>query len=264
MKQCNEVRDNLAAYVDDALTTEERAPIATHLAECPTCQQEATAQAALRKRLRALKRYDVAAPPLHIWNNAVRAWKHHDAMRRSRIHLRFALAGACILLLALGVVWARLRESHEFPVNAVLNDFRGFQKHPQTPQLVTTDPDKAARWLRVRIGSDLPPINLHLSRAELLGADALSLSHMQIGRLLYRGAHGVLAIYVVPKGPQFGSLKSQTFDDRSFFVYHAPKDVGMYGWSHDTDGYGLVLSQQPPQGADYALDAQRATNSPEH
>src|SRR5262249_50029721 len=136
---------------------------------------------------------------------------------------------------------------------------------PDTPQYRTVDPDQAANWLREQLRADIPPINLSLSRAQLIGADVLPAPGlMKLGRLLYGTPWGVIAVYVAPRGTQFPTLKPHSVERRDFVMDSGAKDIGLYGWERNGVGYGLTASQPMSSSViqNFALDAQRATDSP--
>lgn len=263
MHECDAVRDNLAAYQDGDLEPEMRAQIKAHLGGCAVCRQEARNQSLMRERLRALKRATADTPvPPHVWANATRAWNRQDSARRRRVELRFALVAACVLLLAFGIVWAGLTTTTDFPVAAALRDFRSVRPSPPRPQYATQDADRAARWLRVRLHATVPPLDLSLSRAMLLGADVVPNTTPPLGRLLYRSPRGLIALYIAPRGTNFRRLAARTLDGRDFLVEDSANDVGFYGWRSDMIGYGLALEQPIANGQSFALDAEHATEHP--
>ncbi len=263
MLGCEAVRDALAAYQDDELEARDQAEIAAHLEQCETCRQHAQAQAALCRRLRGLKRRpaEVALPP-HIWANATRAWKCQDAARSRSVRLRLALVGVCLLLITFGTVWAGLAAPRDFPVTAAMNDFRYALQHTVMPAYPTTDADRAAKWLRAQLKSDVPPLNLSLSRAQLIGADVLQTPSLRLGRLLYRSQGRLLAIYIAPRGIQFPRLRTVVMEGREFSIMDNARDIGFYGWAQDFLGYGLLTPQPMSAGADSALDARRVSEPP--
>jgi anti-sigma factor RsiW len=263
MSTCNDVRDNLAAYQDGELNEAEQAQVQAHLAECANCRREVQGQNAVKAHLRTLKQEtEEIRLPAHIWANARHAWDERDAAGRRRVHFRFALVGACLLLLTFGIVWARRVETTDFPTAAVLRDFRGVLQNSPNPAYPTSDADQAAAWLRSKIQADVPPMRLTLSGAELRGADVLDSMTPRLGRLLYETPKGLIAVYVAPRGVRFQGLETRTMGGRTFLLSNKATDVGLYGWTHGPVGYGLVLSQPIAAGEPLAHDAQRATTLP--
>jgi anti-sigma factor RsiW len=263
MRPCEDIQPKIAAYSYGELSQLECEEIALHLSECPPCQREAASYAHLRQGFKTLKATTHAlAPSPKAWENAVRAWKQHDASRRRRLELRMALVGACILLLAFGVSWARLFTNVAFPTEEALNDFRALQNPLPEPEFPTEDPDRAAEWLRNALHTEVSPINLSLSQAQLLGADTLPRTKPTLGRLLYRNAQGVIAVYIAPNRMRFPSLTAQTYGGRNFFVKTPQKALSLFGWGEGTTGYSLIAPRSAPETAPLAADAQRASALP--
>ena len=262
MSGCDELRDNLAAYQDGELETAEREQVQAHLASCEACRLEAKSQHAVKTHLRALKeRTQDASPPPHVWNNARDAWNRRDAVHRHRVQFRLALVAACILLMTFGIVWARRVQTFDFPVATVLRDFRKVQQNPPQPAFASQDADAAAAYLRVRLHTDVPPIRLTLSGAELRGADVLSDATPPLGRLLYQTPKGLIAVYIAPRGARFNGLAEHPVGGRALRVADRDRDIGLFGWSQGMVGYGLVLPQPVASGEALARDAHRATSS---
>jgi|SRR5579871_465525 len=260
---CKEVQEHLAAYVDRQIEDEARAMVQAHIEQCLACREEVEAQVALKRQLQTLKRRETKAfPNPKIWANASREWDRRDDARRRRYQLRFAMVAACMLLLLFGAVWAKLAAVTDFPVDAVLRDFRHARMIAVKPVNPTHDTDAAARYLSGKLGIDLPPLNLSLSRSELLGVDIIPTANTKCARLLYSTPHGLVGIYVAPSGTQFVDLKSSTVEGESFFMETKNKDIGLYGWTVGGVGYGLVASKPLDAVRSVVLDAERSTQLP--
>lgn len=59
--KCENIQFNLSVYLDDTLTSQERAAVDEHLARCPLCRQKAADYQALRQQLRILERPQLPA-----------------------------------------------------------------------------------------------------------------------------------------------------------------------------------------------------------
>ena len=259
--RCEIVRDELAAYQSGDGSVGERDAIRSHLQTCAVCQREAVAQAQMRESLRSLKALtENAAPPARVWKNAVKAWDQRDARRRVRFQLRMAFAGACLLLFAFGVVWARNAQPAGFPVGAAMQDFAQVELGQNvTPQFASRDADKAAQWLEQRLGVHIPAMNLELAGARLIGANVLPNTTPATGRLLYRTNLGVMALYITPGGSDFGSLRAVVLNNYRFSEYTQGNKIGILGWDRSGVGYGLALRRPLERGKDVAAEACRTT-----
>jgi anti-sigma factor RsiW len=259
---CKEVQEHLAAYVDRQIEDDARAMVQAHVEQCLACRQEVEAQVALKRQLQTLKRRETKAfPSPQIWANASREWDRRDDVRRRRYQLRFAIVATCMLLFLLGTVWARLVAVHDFPVDAVLRDFRHSRSGAVTPEFKTADTDKAARYLSRELGTEIPTLNLVLSRSELIGVDVIPTASYKCARLLYRTPHGLVGIYVAPGGNKFVDLKTTALEGQPFYI-DRKKDIGLYGWSVGRVGFGVVATSPLEAVHGVVLDAARNTQEP--
>ena len=262
MPKCEKYEAMLAALSDGRIDKTTRAEMQAHLDSCSRCRQRTYEQTAIRHQLRLLAQRDAnLAPPVPLWERASEAWDAQDKRRHRTLQIRWVLAGSCMLTLLLSVVWARLAGNHEFPIDVALRDFRAIHAGTPTPAFITGDADRAAIWLRGRLHADLPPINLSLSRAELLGADVIVHPERRLGRLLYRTPQGLIGVYVVPGSTHFAQTTEQMMEDHDFQV-RTTKDVGLYGWEANGVGYGLVLVQPVSAGRAQIINAEHASEQP--
>lgn len=260
---CKEVETHLADFVAEQGDAKTRGMVKAHLEVCSSCRRLAREQAAVRHQLRLLAaRNRKQTPPGPLWERAAAAWNVLDAQQERKGRLRWALAGSSMMLFLLSAVWANLAPAHEFPIEAVLSNFREAQAQTSAPSYRTDDPDKAARWLRERLRAELPPVNLTLSQGELLGADVIALPQQSVGRLLYRTPRGMAAVYLAPGSAQFARTSELPIGKRTFHLRNNA-DVGMYGWEANTVGCGLLLSEPIGSGRNLAINAAHATEEKE-
>lgn len=261
MHSCKDVRDSLAAFVDGQVDADQQPRIEAHLAQCAACRAEANRQRELKKRL---GRWGASAKgsvmPSHVWSNAVAEWDRRDNLRAMKWRFRIILGSAFALLLTLGIVWARLEVPDDFPVAFALSDYHRALNAPPAPALAAADADVAARWLRKRIGADVPALNLSLSDARLVGADVLQTTDGAVGRLLYVRRGRLLALYLSPGHTQFRALQPRRMEERTFVISTDEKQAGLFGWQSNGIGYGLALQQPIEEGESIAIDAQRASD----
>ena len=116
----------------------------------------------------------------------------------------------------------------------------------------------------MRLSAEVPPVDLTLSRARLVGADMVAAPGVKLGRLLYTSPVGLIAVYVAPRGTQFPKLTVRDVQDHSFMAENTARDVGLYGWKRGKIGFGLTLPQplNSATSQNFAVDAQRATDAP--
>lgn len=256
---CQQVETLLEDFVTGQGDAKTRRLVQAHLDTCSACRARMREQTAIRHQLRLLAKRDATVkPPAHLWERAARTWDARDAQKRRVGKMRWALAGGCMLLFLLSAVWANLTVSHEFPVEAALRNFREVKTHLPIPMCATADADKAAHWLRDNLNAELPPINLSLSRGELLGADVIATPERPIGRLLYRTPQGIAAVYLAPNSGHFARTTQMPIGNQMFQVRNNV-DVGMYGWEANTVGFGLLLDEPLSAGRTTATNAAQAT-----
>ncbi len=266
MPQCEQIEAKLAAFIDESADRSTRIEVEAHLSVCPHCQALVREQRAIRHQLRLLAHQKSShTPPPQLWERASVAWDYQDNRHWRTRQLPMALAGACLLMLILSTVWARLTASHEFPTTAVLQDFRQLHISPNTtsitPEKATPDADRASRWLSGRLDVDLPPMNLSLTHGELLGADIVGTPEIRLGRLLYRTPQGIVAIYVAPGRTHFSQTVSQMVEAHDFQIKRTA-EIGMYAWDTRGVGYGMVLMEPINSGRMLAINAKHDSSAP--
>lgn len=261
---CDVVQDRLSFYVDNSLTEVERSEIEAHLNMCGDCRSDVEAYTRLRQGLATLRQQQQSLePPQKIWRGAKAEWDAFDSRRLRSSRMRVALAGACLLLFAMGVSWARLFQANSFPVQVVLKDFEQFSadKPLPTSQMETSDAGRASDWLKRQIGGDIPPVPLNLSGAKLVGAGVLSQENAPIGRLVYQTPKGVLVLYVAPHRTSFAGAKQTVIDGRNFYASQPTPNMTLLAWEYNAMGMGMMASMKLAEVSPYALDARRLTNS---
>jgi len=258
MNPCEPIRDLLAPYEEGQLTQDETVYVATHLKNCAACRKEATAQSLMRTRLRRYREImEPASPPVALLKRARVVWEHSDKTKSRRAKWRFAMAGSALTTLFGGVAWARFHAPGEFPIAFALQNFAQSKTTP--PTFLTRDPDLAANWLRGRLNREIPAINLHLSRARLLGADLLKTSSGSLGKLTYLAPQGRITLYFSPEKTEFAGTRDLERLDRHFAVRDERKIGRFLGWAEGKMGYGLVTSSFTLEGV--VLNAKRSTET---
>ena len=257
MHPCDLMRDQLAAYEDGQLMPDEITEVVQHLKTCAVCRNEATAQSLMRTRLRRYREImEPAPPPEALLNRARVQWAESDVRKQRRIGLRLALSALSLLAFSFGVAWAKWSAQGEFPIAFAFQNYLKAKYNP--PAFSTPDADAAATWLRVRLGRELPPVNLSLSRATLLGADVLKTQNGMLGKLIYLTPQGRIALFIAPNKTRFTDTRPTELLERSFAVKTVRK-TDFYGWSENGIGYGLITSQPSHEGI--LLNAKRATEN---
>lgn len=197
--------EQVTGYVDDALAPEARMTIEAHLADCATCQQQATEERTLRDRLRRLPE----APLRRGFENEVRGRLHAETrFRKRRILLPLAASLAVIGL------WAR----GSAPVVAweVARDHRHCFGAKELPAKVwSNDPAEIQAWFEKQ-GTPMPTLPASAGSVELVGArycplpDATMVAHTYYGSRKRR-----VSLYVVPRSLRFASSFAKVSGDQT-------------------------------------------------
>ncbi len=261
MGECQQDEAKLADFISGYADAQSTADVQAHLESCPRCRRTVTAQSAVRQQMRLLAQKDAQrVPPPYLWKRAGASWDARDARRRGG-QLRLAAVGACTLVFLLGTAWARLNADREFPVESVMQDFENIKGKMPAARFVTSDADRAARWLRPRLHSDLPPINLSLTRAELLGVDIIATPHGDVGRLIYRAPQGLTALYMMPGRSHFAQAMPLMIENQDFQL-RSKNGVSLYGWEAGGVGYGLTNLLPAGSGRSIVINAEHASDQP--
>lgn len=138
--KCEDLQFNLPVYLDDCLTTEERAATDAHLAACPLCRERLADFQALKNDVRILPR--AAMPPDLLRSMRARvadeikttkrapenilseAWREWLQMR----FLPYAAATAVTLVFGLSLLWTLLSATHGSAQNSEIARVEPFAK----------------------------------------------------------------------------------------------------------------------------------------
>jgi anti-sigma factor RsiW len=184
MNRCDEIRANLALYLDDELDGGERTILETHLRDCEACREVVESERVFLRAIRESHPLHVASPDLRLrvegtLRNApapVLAPLHSRQRIRKglgqlnpnhgRLAKRVSLVAAAIVILILpGVIWRLTSHSNDRAVNAPSNfALMAAESHlrhtrGQLPLEVVSDaPEQISDWFanKVRFSVKLP------------------------------------------------------------------------------------------------------------
>lgn len=122
-KACDEVLDNLEAFLDGDLEAAEAARIRTHLEGCSSCAAELTLAERIQRELRSLPQLDCPPEVLERVQRAggkvvpfVRPERSGQPLRRPSLPLRLVAAAALVALtLGGGLIFLRFQEQNQQP-----------------------------------------------------------------------------------------------------------------------------------------------------
>lgn len=185
--------ERVTGFVDDALPAGERAELEAHLAECPTCREQAEFESGLRARLRGLA-------PIEMPSHLTRA-----VQRRLRPSPRrwVAVALPAAAALVLSILW--VRAAPPFLAWELARDHTScFGKSKLPAKVWSSDPAQIADWFagdRMQI----PVVPESAGSADLLGARYCPLIDRSVAHLYYSGDDVNLSLFVVPGSVRMGA-----------------------------------------------------------
>jgi anti-sigma factor RsiW len=188
--------ERVTGWVDDALEQEPRREVEAHLAFCAICQEQASFERELRRRLRELP--SLTLPP-ELAGRVQRGWRP----RRLRAAARVLLPLAAVL--ALVAFWG-LRTA---PVVAwqLAADHRACFNAKRLPAKVwNSDADRVAAWFDQR-GTPVPVVPPAAAGVELLGGRFCYLADRRVAHLYYAGTDRRLSVFVVPGRVLFSTTR---------------------------------------------------------
>jgi anti-sigma factor RsiW len=173
MRPCDDIREQIAYYVDDELHETERARVEMHLAGCPACAAVLESELAFVERVRASRPYSGASDELRaaverVVAGAPAPYRASDRLRAQvraavegrRISFRrkaFAVVAATAVVGALGLWLAIGRRAHVHPVATTKFATIAVDAHQRRVagalplELVSAAPDAISRWFAGKV-----------------------------------------------------------------------------------------------------------------
>lgn len=159
---CGEAREYLFAFLDNELDASLSIGLQQHLDRCHDCAREAEVERAIRRELGENldgQKVDPAPGAQALLRTMSRAAGQRS--RFAKFGRRAALAASIVFLVIAGsATWLGLRDGwgEQRPnrfAEAVVADFEHFLSEGRTLQLVSTDRETVAAWLRRETGLDI-------------------------------------------------------------------------------------------------------------
>ncbi len=260
--KCSDVQELLAPYADSVLAEVEQQTAEEHISHCDSCRLRVEAQQSVAIALRSLKRSQRAeAPSDHVLREIRAQWNRMDVRPRRQLRTQLASVAALLLVCTFGVVWARLAVDRSFPANFIIENYKQIAASPLQPQYLTSDPANGAKWLRAKLHAPVPPVNMSLVNAKLVGVSVIRLNGITSGQMLFNTPAGFAAVYVVPGRTAFRSLSTAQLDGNHFHALTDVGEPGLYAWSYNGLGFG-VADTSASEAETCAVAAQRSTSMP--
>ena len=208
----------ITAYVDEALSTEDRAAVGAHIAACPSCRDQEAFERGLRERMRAL--------PTPEMDPALESRVRRALRRRTvPVAVRWLPLAAG---LALAILWGR--GAAPFVAWELARDHAHcFGREKLASQVWTSDSVEIADWYRQH-GTDLPVLPAAAGGVELVGGRFCPLLDRKVAHLYYASEKHHLSVFVVPGPARFASgFLTRTRGENVRLVHTNGATLGLVG-----------------------------------
>ncbi|MFU8882655.1 MAG: anti-sigma factor family protein [Rhodobacterales bacterium] len=232
----------LAAWVDGGLDKEAARDVACHVANCPNCQNTATALRAETDALRQALGRDRA--PAHLWGRIASqlvdapvppkrfaAWKHLQ-QRVSKPLLGTMLAASLLF----GVLVPHLPDFGATPdvtlstlAAETTQDYVTFQISQRGLDVVSDDPVETLTWLASRLDVALPEMAEDVLDYRLAGGRLCWLMGQRLGALTYSRGSDRMTVYLMPA--PFSNNFDRKLRKKSHTAQHVKGPVRSIVWS---------------------------------
>jgi len=235
----------VTAYVDDALSAEDRAAVEAHLASCPACRDQEAFERGLRQRMRTLP---VPELPASL-----------EARVRRELRRRPVPAAVRWLPLAAGIALAVLwgRGAAPFVAWELARDHAHcFARERLKSEVWTSDSGEIAEWYRQH-GTELPVLPSAAGGVELVGGRFCPLLDRKVAHLYYAGEKRHLSVFVVPGPARFASgFVTRTFGEHVRLLHTSGTTLALVGEDAEAvDAFHRALSMSRADASSLSLPA---------
>ncbi|MBI2371566.1 MAG: zf-HC2 domain-containing protein [Deltaproteobacteria bacterium] len=252
--ECDEVQERLIRFLKGELGGAEAGEARAHLAQCPACAAEQSAEQGLTRALQSsLPRY--AAPP-HVRERLRAALREtggaggYGVFSFLRRPWAAALAGAGVTALLLVGVYAAFLRPRPDPfgllVQEVLRTHQGLVLQQELQQVLGAPGPQINAMLRERLGIGMEAVFAGDADAILIEVRPLSFQGRQGVAFVYRYRSGRVGSLMVVRGPevalpQAGRVQIETFRP----VLVTGRDANALVWKQQDLAYALVTPPIP-------------------
>ena len=232
---CRDLRDRLAAYVDDELGVEAALEMEAHLGRCPACRAAVDRQRDFRRTL------GTVYPRRRLPERARRQLLRRLRPPRRRPAVGILSLGVAATLAVLVGVWALGRTGLPAEVQAAIATHEAAERGAPALGLASSDLPAVNRWLRAEVPL-AGEIGAGPAELRLAGAASLELGSDPAAWVLYRQGDEPVSLFVLPRRtwPHVG----QAIHHRG--IEFRALDVGEHrvvAWNHDPVSYLLVFAR---------------------
>jgi anti-sigma factor RsiW len=231
---CRDLRDRLAAYVDDELGVEAALEIEAHLGRCPACRAAVDRQRDFRRTVGMV--YPRQRLPERARRRLLRQLRPGQWPAVGTLSL-----GVAASLAVLVGVWALGRAGLPAEVQAAIATHTAAERGNPPLGLASSDLPAVNRWLREQVPL-AGEIGVGPAELRLAGAASVQLATDPAAWVLYRQGDEPVSLFVLPQRtwPAVGrAIRHRGIEFRAL-------DVGghrVIAWNHDPVSYLLVFAR---------------------
>ncbi|RMF90912.1 MAG: hypothetical protein D6736_05935 [Nitrospinota bacterium] len=244
-QRCEEIRDQLYAFLDDALDIQATLQVRAHLEVCSTCFQRYQFILNLRSLLRE-EAADFPLPPTLEHRIRKRVETGRVSFRR-----RVWLGVAAVLLLVLLPLGFFLRSSADLP-STLLAHHRAILNAQEPMRLLSSDPRQVMTWVQDQASLAIELPQASLAGFTLIGATVISLSEGKGVYVLYRRGEMELAYVVLPAQTQPLPPGNRLSIEGQILSVHREGEYTLGFWRVGTLLYALISRAKEQEFLEYA------------
>ncbi|MGH7369879.1 MAG: zf-HC2 domain-containing protein [Candidatus Methylomirabilaceae bacterium] len=263
---CRELREQISALADGALTPEEQEKLDEHLSGCDACSRFLTLEQSTKRLLRQRLLQPQLPPGLReTIIRGIRGAERTAATRRRSALARFlrpapilAMAAALALFLGLSIFYGPPRSTEASPF--VRDSVDGHVKcllGEYTMEVELANPDKLARWFqgRLQFPARLPQF-ARQDQTELWEGRVSLMGGVRSAQVFYRWKGKTLSLFVLPaeKMPLMPG-EDRVWNSRTFHVNQHKGHTSLM-WREGDLAYCLVSDLPPEEVMAFASEEQ--------
>lgn len=158
MKNCEDIRERLALYLDNELQGDERAMVEAHVQSCFSCSAFVEKERAFLNAIRGNAPVHTASPALQAKVKQIVSGSNEVSPQRSRLKWILPVAAAVLVLILPVIVWRIVRQ-YNHPENGTASGFalmatESHLRHSrgQLPlEMETTNPQDISAWFANKV-----------------------------------------------------------------------------------------------------------------
>jgi anti-sigma factor (TIGR02949 family) len=230
--ECDEIRRQLGAYVDNELGEAERADLRRHVAGCPECGPEAAALEMLRDEIRRSAPVYRAPAALRSQIRSALRREAGDTPTMARAPGWLAYAASLLIAVAVGSggTWLISGERQQDAIaDEVIDSHLRSLLAGHLTDVASTDKHTVKPWFAGRTDLSPPGVDLAAQGFPLIGGRLDLIEGKPVPALVYRAGKHVINVFVLPAQP---GDHPETVTRRGYTLHHWAKgDLGYWAVS---------------------------------